>query len=262
MSEVKLYLGDCLEVLPTLAGPVDAIITDLPYGITDCEHDIVIPFAPMWEQVKRLQARVFVTTASQPFSSALVMSNPSMFKHEWIWKKRRVTGHLNVSKQPMKAHEQVLVFGNGSVTYNPQMTKGVIHQRGGRAIHADQSQSENYGGYKKHRCQKHSDDFYPQSVIEFAADRETTVTKKDRPGKRPNHPTQKPLALYVYLILTYTNPGDTVLDFCMGSGTTGEAAIRTGRNFIGCEIKPEYYAIAERRIEESQLQIPMPLVCQ
>lgn len=261
MSEVELHLGDCLEVLPTLAGPIDAIITDLPYGTTACSWDVVIPFAPMWEQVKRLQARVFITTATQPFASALIMSNPSMFKYEWIWKKRRLTGHLDCRRRPLRTHEQILVFGNGNVTYNPQMIKGKIHPRGSRSIHADVCQAESVGGFKKRR-QILSDEFYPQDVIEFAADKETTVTKKDRPGKVPMHPTQKPLALYEYLILTYTNPGDTVLDFCFGSGTTGVACVKLGRHFIGCEIRPDYYAVAERRIHDALLQMPMPMDCQ
>lgn len=250
-SEVKLYLGDCLEILPTLPGPVDAIITDLPYGTTACSWDVVIPFVPMWEQVKRLLKPngAFVTTASQPFTSMLVMSNLKWFRYEWIWNKVNVTGFLDVHKRPMKKHENILVFSKMQSIYNP-----ILNGRAARSYGRLRQGTNRYATYKGEMASDFKQGVgYPQSIIEFQ--RPTNTTDEDY----GLHPSQKSLALYEYLILTYTNPGDTVLDFCFGSGTTGEACVRTGRNFIGCESSPEYYAIAEKRIRDAQLQIPMPL---
>lgn len=262
MSVVKLYLGDCLEILPTLTGPVDAIITDLPYGTTACSWDVVIPFAPMWEQVKRLLKPngAFVTTASQPFTSMLVMSNLAWFKYEWIWSKSRPSGFVHAKNAPLKGHENILIFSSGAINHESMTDNRMIYHPQGiipygkntYRPHRDENFTSTIGhrpSHKKTIFQEFTN--YPKTIIEFP-----------NPNDCSLHPTQKPLALYEYLVLTYTNLGDTVLDFCFGSGTTGVACVKTGRNFIGCEISPEYYAIAERRIEEAQLQIPMPLVCQ
>jgi site-specific DNA-methyltransferase (adenine-specific) len=239
---IDLRLGDCLEILPTLADKsVDAIITDLPYGTTACKWDVVIPFAPMWEQVKRLCKGAFVTTASQPFTSALVMSNPEWFRYEAIWAKSKATGHLDANRKFLKAHENICIFSRNGHTYNPQMIKGARHHRGQKA---QSKQTEVYGKFKFDLY--YSDEYFPQSVIS------TNVQE------RAIHPTQKPVALYEYLIKTYTNPGDTVLDFCMGSGTTGVACVRLNRNFIGIELRPDYFEVAQRRISGAQ-QVVMAL---
>lgn len=242
MSQVTLLLGDCLEVMRTLdAGSLDAIITDLPYGTTACAWDEVIPFVPMWEQVKRiLKPRgVFVTTASQPFTSRLVMSNLEWFRYEWVAQKPQGTGYLNANRQPMKNHESVIVFAEGAHTYNPQMRFGRAY-RATRGAVGGFVRDKTVGGYET----VNDGSRYPLSVVDFVW--ETGL-----------HPTQKPVALYAYLIRTYTNPGDTVLDLCMGSGTTGVAAVKEGRNFVGCDNDGGYFAIAQRRIEQAQMQLPL-----
>ena len=242
MSDLRL--GDCLDILPTLPDKcADAIITDLPYGTTACKWDVIIPFAPMWEQVKRLCKGTFVTTASQPFTSVLVMSNLDWFKYEWSWDKGMGSNFANVKYQPLKYHENIVVFSQNGHTYNPQYRKDV-KKPFGRMVRDNNSEH-----IKNIPHTGVSGVGYPKSTLEFT---------------RPNnltggglHPTQKPVALYEYLIRTYTNEGDTVLDFCMGSGTTGCAAIKTGRNFIGIEREPKYFEIAQRRIAEAQQQMIM-----
>jgi site-specific DNA-methyltransferase (adenine-specific) len=254
MSEIHLLQGDCLEILPTLPdGCADAIITDLPYGTTACKWDVIIPFDAMWAQVKRLCKGAFVTTASQPFTSALVMSNPEWFKYEWIWDKKNASNFAAVKYVPMKEHDNVLVFYNGHHVYNPQKIRKTESgiQRSKSPDKPFEMRDDNiYGRFgfqdKPTTRYRHPTMRHPRSIVEFR--RETG-----------EHPTQKPVALYEYLIKTYTNPGDTVLDFCMGSGTTGVAAVRTGRNFTGIELKPDYFKIAERRITDAQLQMVMPL---
>lgn len=247
MASVSLHLGDALDVLQTLEpGSVDAICTDLPYGTTACAWDTVIPFAPMWEAVKHvLKPRgVFVTTASQPFTSALVMSNPGWFKYAMVWRKQRVTGHLDAKRKPLREHEDVVIFCDGQPTYNPQMKHSGGHVRGpfGRR----NGKAAIYGDFLDDSSRaNHATEYYPRSTFEFISPMQSI------------HPTQKPVALYEYLIRTYTNAGDTVLDFCMGSGTTGVAAIQTGRRFVGVEIDPTYYAIAEKRIANAQAQPPL-----
>lgn len=233
MAGFELIHADCLTVD---WGKVDAIITDVPYGTTACKWDVIIPFDEMWKRVKAaLKPRgAFVTTASQPFTSALVMSNPKWFRYEWIWEKSLATGYLNANKNPMKAHENIICFAIGLHTYNPQKTEGkpYVTTRGdvGGVI-----RDKTVGGY----VTKNNGERYPRSVIKINSQKETV------------HPTQKPVALYEYLIKTYTNEGDTVLDFCMGSGTTGVACMNTGRNFIGIEKDAEYFRIAQERIRQA-----------
>lgn len=244
----ELVLGDALQILPTLAAnSIDAIITDLPYGTTACSWDSVIPFAPMWEQVKRLlkPRGVFVTTASQPFTSALVMSNLAWFKYAWVWKKSLGTRSLDAAWRPLLFHEDVLVFADGRGTYNPQKQRGLMNH----SHKTTNPAMSNVTGTPKYRTvQDMTGMKHPRTVLEFDA----------LPSAGRYHPTQKPVALYAYLIRTYTNPGDTVMDFCMGSGTTGVAAIKEGRNFIGVELDAEYHAIAQKRIEDAAAQ-PMLL---
>lgn len=236
----KLYKGDCLEIMPTLeAGSVDAIITDLPYGTTACAWDEIIPFEPMWEQVKRLLKPdgVFVTTASQPFTSALVMSAAKIFKYEWIWEKARPTGFQFAKFAPMREHENILVFYSSPPTYNPELTKKdkPIKKR----YPTVKSKSSNMTSNKK--AEGNWTHTNPKTIIRI-------------PQERGEHPTQKPVALFAYLIRTYTNPNDLVLDITMGSGTTIIAALLEGRRSIGIEQDPKYFAIAEKRISQAALQ--------
>ena len=223
-----LHNGDCLTVLPSIpSGSIDAIITDLPYGTTACKWDTIIPFEPMWKEVKRVLKPngVFVTTSTQPFTSALVMSNPSFFKYEWIWHKSKCGSSFTSKYRPQQKHENVLVFGKGKSVYNPQMVEGSPYYRKRTKNNGDRPNNHSLGvisdsetlntGYR-----------YPETVQYF----QQKWRRQDQ-----IHPTQKPVALYEYLIKTYTNEGETVLDIAMGSGTTIEAAERTGRNSIGIE---------------------------
>lgn len=229
----ELHHGDCLDIMPTLAaGSVDAIITDLPYGTTACSWDEVITFEPMWAGVKHvLKPRgAFVTTASQPFTSKLVMSNLEWFKYCWVWDKVNVSNPQLAKFMPLKHHEDVCVFGKGTIIYNPQnvkKTKIGRRQDSGMGKLGHLSESKNY-------TQELTN--YPKMIKRVPIERGAI------------HPTQKPVALYEYLIRTYTNEVDTVLDLTMGSGTTGVAAMRTRRNFIGIELDADYYAIAQERI--------------
>jgi site-specific DNA-methyltransferase (adenine-specific) len=240
MSEYALHHGDCLDILPTLApGSVDAVICDPPYGTTACKWDSVIPFAPMWEQIRRvLKPRgACVLFGSQPFTSALVMSNVAMFKYEWVWLKHQPTNFLNCNKQPMRQHESIVVFAYGSHNYYPQK-----QQRAGAGIkmigkaYNEHGPSDNYGTYAKGATTR-AELRYPSSFQWFHSSRR---------GLR--HSTQKPLALLEYLVKTYTNAGDTVLDFTFGSGTTGAACGNLGRRFVGIERDAEYFNAASERI--------------
>jgi len=251
---VTVWCGDALDVLPMLkAQSFDGIITDLPYGTTACSWDTVIPFEPMWLQVKRLlkPRGAFVTTASQPFTSALVMSNLEWFRYETIYKKRRITGFLNANRRPLSAHENVVIFCDSETVFNPVYRIGENHKRNRDQRHAQNT--DVYSAFESIGVVM-TNEFYPTSVVEFRADKEVTITLAQRPNKQKRHPTQKPVALYDYLVRTYTNPGDAVLDFVMGSGTTAVACIRTGRRFVGVEISEEYCKLAIERIERELAQ--------
>lgn len=247
---VQLFCGDCLDIMPTLPGPYAAIITDLPYGTTACKWDSVIPFEPMWAQVKRLLQKrgAFVTTASQPFTSLVITSNLEQFKYCWVWQKTKPQNFLNSHNAPMKVTEDVVVFSDGTIAncsdnlmcYNPQgLEPCTIHEA------SVNRRRDSTIGYRPSRDKAYTrlQTGYPRNLIQFTSDGAAL------------HPTQKPVALYEYLIRTYTNEGDTVLDFCMGSGTTGVACVKTGRNFVGIEKDQDYFAIAERRIKEAQAQL-------
>jgi site-specific DNA-methyltransferase (adenine-specific) len=236
---MRVEHAEALAFMATLEPQsVDAIITDLPYGTTSCKWDTIIPFAPMWAAVKRvLKPRgAFVTTASQPFTSALVMSNAAWFRYRWVWEKNIGTRFLDAKHRPLLYHEDIPVFSVNGHTYNPQMTK-VNHRFVTRSGHASQ--------YQEYQAVNTSNNGvnYPRSILSIARADDT------------DHPTQKPVALYAYLIRTYTNEGETVLDFCMGSGTTGVACAETGRDFIGCDTDAGYVEIARRRIEAAQMQL-------
>lgn len=234
---MDLRQGDCLEILPTIAdGSVDMILCDLPYGTTQNKWDSIIPLDRLWAEYWRVVKPngAIVLTAQTPFDKALGASCIRRLKYEWIWEKTEATGHLNAKKCPMKAHENVLVFYRKLPTYNPQKTYGHARKV---AVQVSAKASTNYGTVGE-KPPYDSTERYPRSVLVFSTDKQRSKL----------HPTQKPVALMEYLIRTYTNEGETVLDNTMGSGTTGVAARNTGRNFIGIERDPEYFAIASARI--------------
>jgi len=240
---INLVQGDCLEVMKDIPdGSVDMVLADPPYGTTACKWDSIIPLEPMWEQLKRItkEKGAIVMTASQPFTSALVMSNPKMFKYDWVWRKPKGTGHLNAKKMPMRDKEDILVFYSKPCTYNPQFTKGDPYKNKAGDPVKTTSMTDSYGNYTNFRYNNEGKR-YPRQVQEFPVVERGTV-----------HPTQKPVALMEYLIKTYTNEGDTVLDFTMGSGTTGLACKNLNRDFIGIELDEEYFKIAQQRINNSE----------
>lgn len=245
MDDCTLLLGDCLERMKEIPdGSVDLVLTDPPYGTTACKWDAVIPFEPMWEQVLRVLKPngITVFSAAQPFTSALVMSNPRWFKYDWVWKKPKGTGHLNAKKMPMRDKEDILVFCSGLGTYNPQMTIGSPYKA--KPGVSKRNGEDCYGNYKDTR-EDNAGLRYPKQVIEFPVEERNKL-----------HPTQKPVALMEYLIRTYTNEGERVLDFTMGSGTTGVAAMNAGRKFIGIERDETYFQIASDRISAARPVAP------
>lgn len=242
IGNCTLYRGDCLEMLPTLSG-VDAVIADPPYGTTRCRWDNIIPLDRMWEALKfvRRKNTPIILSAQSPFDKVLGSSNIKEFKYELIWEKTNATGHLNAKKMPMKAHENILVFYQSLPTYNPQKTLGHIRKSATKT----KSNTEVYGKQNLSGIIYDSTERYPRSVLKFPSDKQRTCL----------HPTQKPVALYDYLIRTFTNENDVVLDFCMGSGTAGVSCIDLNRKFIGIEIEPKYFNIACKRIEGAYKQL-------
>jgi site-specific DNA-methyltransferase (adenine-specific) len=240
---MRLINADCLEAMRDIPdGSVDMVLTDPPYGTTACKWDSVIPFAPMWEQLKRITKPngAIVLTASQPFTSALIMSNVKMFKYCWVWEKNLKTGNLNAKRMPMGGHEDVVIFCKSSSTYNPQKRLRTTEIKSGNKLN---SKTSVYGKQREVYVDNQSDWLNPDTIIK------DVKCLHNSSGKV--HPTQKPVALMQYLIRTYTNAGDTVLDFTMGSGTTGVAAKNLGRSFIGIELDPDYFALASKRIADT-----------
>jgi len=240
---IKLINGDCLEIMKTIENKsIDMILCDLPYGTTQNKWDIIIPLDRLWEQYERVikDNGAIVLTSMQPFTSKLINSNMKWFKYEIIWDKKLSTGFLNAKKQVLRKHENILIFYKKQCIYNPQMTAGKQYDKG-----ISYDESSNYGKQIPVRALNETGDRYPTSIIEFS--------NADRRNKQ--HPTQKPVPLLEYLIKTYTNEGDTVLDNCMGSGSTGVACINANRNFIGIELDENYFNIAKKRIEEVQNDI-------
>lgn len=238
----KIYHGDCLELMPQIAsGSIDMILCDLPYGTTVCKWDTIIPFEPLWKEYKRIikDNGAIVLTASQPFTSALVMSNLNMFKYEWIWDKIVGSNFFQAAYEPLKTHENILVFGNGKVRFNPQKLPKEKPQKQGKYKTTEDSSlvTDKYrknmiaGKIYTHSC--------PKTIQSFIKDKRST---------KQLHPTQKPVLLFEYLIKTYTNEGETVLDNCVGSGTTGIACMKTKRNFIGIEKDEKYFNLACNRL--------------
>lgn len=235
IGDCTLMQGDCLERIKEIpSGSVDMVLADPPYGTTACKWDSVIPVEPMWEQLGRVTKKngAIVMTASQPFTSALIMSNIKMVKYCWVWEKERGVSFMLAKKQPMKVHEDIVVFCNNSPVYYPVMEKGNPYvsgkgKSGDVTGNVDKVQTTNTGTRYPRRIQK--------------IKRETGL-----------HPTRKPVALMEYLIRAYTNEGESVLDFTMGSGTTGVACVNTGRKFIGIELDETYFNVAKDRINEAQ----------
>lgn len=241
---IDLRQGNCLEIMQEIeSGSIDMILADLPYGTTSNKWDAVIPFEPLWEQYWRVlkPTGVIALTASQPFSSALVMSQPKWFKHEWIWIKNRGSNFANTVREPMKEHEQVLIFSKGKWTYNKQMQErtGAGADRVKYQLN-HRSKSENYREFEGREGVKLPNLRVPSTWQKF-----NTCTSK-------LHPTVKPVALFEYLIKTYTNEGETVLDNTMGSGTTMISCMSLNRNGIGIEFDETYFETAKKRVEEKR----------
>lgn len=244
-DKIKLYNGDCLEVMDQLIADgikVDAIITDPPYGTTQNKWDSIIPLEDMWGRLKQLRKdnTPIALFGNEPFSSTLRISNIKEYKYDWIIEKTAATGHLNAKKQPMKAYESVIIFYKKPSLYNPQKTYGHARKVSSAEHKINCIKTENYG---EHGLTSYdSTERYPRNVLKFQWDKQKSAL----------HPTQKPVALLEYLIKTYTNEGDTVLDFTMGSGSTGVACVNTNRKFIGIELDEGYFKIAEERIHNLQ----------
>ena len=236
---MQLLNGDCLQLMKQIPNKsIDMILCDLPYGTTACKWDSVIPFEPLWEQYNRIikDNGAIVLFGSEPFSSYLRMSNIKNFKYDWIWNKKLAGNGILAKKQPLKIHEIVSVFNSG--IYIPQMTKGRYRKKMTGGI----KESEITGGNSV--VDEYSNDlYYPKTILEYGIG-------NMRKGRL--HPTQKPVALLEYLIKTYTNEGDVVLDNCMGSGSTGVACVNTNRNFIGIELDRDYFNIAKKRIKNAK----------
>jgi len=237
---MNLMLGDCLERMKEIpSGSIDLILTDPPYGTTACKWDSVIPLDLMWIQLKRVikPNGAIILSSQSPFDKVLACSNLDMFKYEWIYEKTAATGHLNAKKAPMKSHENILVFYEKQPTYNPQM---VLNQKPTNSFTKRNGDGECYGKTSE-ISGGGSTTRYPRSVQLFKSDKQ----------KISLHPTQKPVMLMEYLIKTYSNEREIVLDFTMGSGTTGVACVNTNRDFIGIEMDEWYFKIAHNRINEA-----------
>lgn len=240
---LQLHHGDCLEIMDDIPdGSVDMILCDLPYGTTDCKWDSIIPFGELWKQYNRISKdnAAIVLFSAQPFTTKLIHSNLKNYRYNWYWKKNNVTGFSYARYQPMRCIEDICVFYKEFPVYNPQGIREVKNKK------------ERKKNYKKDSiykmdtlCKKYVSKYtnYPKHILEY---KNEAASNKNR-----FHPTQKPVALLEYLVKTYTNEGDVVLDNCMGSGSTGVACVKTGRRFIGIEKEQEYFDIAKQRIEEA-----------
>lgn len=244
----RVFTGDCLELMSGMPeSSVDLILADLPYGTTKNKWDSIIPLPELWAQYERVIAPdgVIVLTAAQPFTAALLMSRPELFRHEWIWSKTIGSGQLNIKTQPLRTHESVLVFAPSRPKYFPQMVQGTPYKISRK--------SKNWTGRGYNQQTDHASvntgTRFPKSVLPVA-----------NPRIKNGHPTQKPLALFEYLIRTYTEEGAIILDNVIGSGTTGEAALRTNRHFIGMDMDPEFVQYSQKRIQlvADELNITLP----
>lgn len=251
MSNIKLWQGDCLELMKNIPDKsIDMVLCDPPYGTTACKWDSVIPFEPMWKQLNRIikSNGAICLFGSEPFSSALRMSNIKHYKYDWVWRKNRPTGFQHAKNMPLKEHENIIVFSMGSMghkkllgdkrlKYNPQGIESCCI-----VTHSSNNRFGNIVGkrpsHKEYTIQTETN--YPKTILEFSKENKNNL-----------HPTQKPVALLEYLIKTYTNERETVLDFTMGSGSTGVACENTNRNFIGIELDKDYFNIAQERINKA-----------
>lgn len=242
---VQLYQGDCLELMRDISdGSVDMILADLPYGTTYyIGWDTPIALSPLWEQYKRIckENAAIVLFGKEPFSSKLRLSNPKMFHYDWIWEKTIAPDFAMAKLRPRQKHEIISVFYRKQPTYNPQMEPGKPYKNSGRGDRRSFTNTRPDGTLKKKTPIHNTGTRYPSSIQKFS-----------NKNSGSNHPTQKPVPLLEYLIRTYTNEGETVLDNCMGSGSTGVACVNTGRDFIGMELDPGYFETAKRRIQEAQ----------
>lgn len=246
IGNITLHNGDCIDLMDFIeSGSVDMIFCDLPYGTTVCKWDAIIPFDIIWKHYLRIikDNGAIVLTSSQPFTSALIMSNPALFKYEWIWQKTHPKGHLNAKKQPMRAHESVLIFYKNQPTYNPQKTHGhnrkvaktsYVKEHTGNSVYGRESRDTNYDSTER----------YPLSVQVFANADLTQVL----------HPTQKPVSLVEYMIKTYSNEGELILDNCSGSGTTGVACLNLKRKCILMEKDEAYFNVSIERLKNHVAQ--------
>lgn len=244
-SSCSLFLGDCLEVMQQIPdSSVDMVLVDLPYGTTSCSWDSVLPFDSLWKHYMRVCRKnaAIVMTSVQPFTTSLIASNMKAYKYSWTWVKHHATGHLNAKKRPMKLTEDISVFSFGTLPYYPQgvtsINKPMKNSNSDCSRGTGNKTSTVSGGLKKEYVQTITG--YPRNVLNF---------KSENANK--DHPTQKPVALMEYLIRTYTTEGQTVLDNCMGSGTTGVACAISRRSFIGIELDPTYFGLAKLRIEDA-----------
>ena len=237
-----IYHGDCLEIMQSIPDKsIDMVLTDPPYGTTACKWDIIIPFEPMWEQLKRItkENAAIALFGSEPFSSHLRMSNIKMFKYDWVWLKSNGGGFLNANRQPLKRHESISIYCKKQSNYFPQKTKGKKYRRT-RASAGETTQDQTVAGW----VTDNNGYRHPLSYQKFS-------------NEAGLHPTQKPVSLLEYLIKTYALENETILDFTMGSGSTGVACKNLNRKFIGIEKEQKYFDIAKKRIEETQVQIDL-----
>lgn len=245
MSDIQLYNEDCLKVMDNLIQQgikVDAIITDIPYGTTRCKWDSVIPFEEMWKRIKEIRKPTtpIVLFGSEPFSSSLRLSNIKEYKYDWKWEKTQATGFFNAKKQPMRCIEDICVFYQKQCLYNPQKTEGHKPVNSYTKYLSTVNKTEVYGKCTKELSGGGNTDRFPRQLLTYPSDKQTCYL----------HPTQKPLELMEYLVKTYSNENDLVLDFTMGSGTTGVACKKLNRDFIGIELNENYFKIAKERINE------------
>lgn len=241
----KIYKGDCLELMKQIKDKsINLILCDLPYGTTQCKWDTIIPLDKLWIQYERIITLdgVIILTASQPFTSALVMSNPNLFRYDYSWRKSNCTGHLNAKKMPLRQHEDILVFCRKMPKYNPQIFSKNYVRANQRSVKSKGAYGDAKEGIFRVIPKEKG---YPRSILEF-----NTAYHEREAGL---HPTQKPVALFEYLIKTHSDEGDLILDNCIGSGTTAVACKRTKRNFIGIEKEQTYVDIANKRLCQNNL---------
>jgi len=237
---MDLRKGDCLDILKTIeSNSIDMVLTDLPYGMTKNRWDVVIPFDDMWKELNRVAKPncPIVLFANNPFGAMLIASNVKNYRYSLVWEKNKFSDFLNAKRKPMKIHEDIHIFYKKQPTYNPQYTKGDPYERWNTQKAVDNQ--TNYGSHKENHVVNEAGTRLPTTVLKFPR------------VERPDHPTQKPVDLLKWLIRTYTNPGNTVMDICMGVGSTGVAAKMVGRSFIGMEIEEEYYTKSVTRIEDT-----------